>query len=96
MESTTPAGKPNAAASYRALTIGLTSEMLYKKDSSLVGVGLVYKPLYIPTIPFSAAYMRLNEWHSTTSDDKSESHLEGPRLLFIAISEESGFFPVVV
>ena len=68
--------------------------MLYEEDGPLIRVGIVYRPLYIPTMLFSAAYMCLNEWHSAASDKESEGHLEEPRLLFIAISEESGFFPV--
>ena len=94
VESSVPADSTDTALSYRALAIAVTGEMLYRKDSPLVGVGLVYRPSYIPTIPFSAAYMHLNEWHSAASDKESESCLEEPCLLFIAISEASGFFPV--
>ena len=54
-----------------------------KKQLPLVGVALVYKLSYIPIVPFSAAYMRLNEWHSAASDEESESRLDGPRLLFV-------------
>ena len=94
VESTIPADSTDTALSYRALAIAVTREMLYGEDGPLVGVGLVYKPSYIPTIPFSATYMRLNEWHSTASDKESESHLEEPCLLFIAVFKASGFFPV--
>ena len=94
VESSAPTDGTDSALSYRALAIAATGEMLYGDGGPLIAVGLVYRPSYIPTILFSAAYMRLNEWHSAASDKESESHLEEPHLLFIAISEESGFFPV--
>ena len=47
-------------APYKALAIAVTKRMLYEEKPPLVGVGLVYKPHYIPTVPFSAAYMHLN------------------------------------
>ena len=54
---------PSGANPEKALAIGMTKRMLYKNEAPLIGVGLVYKPHYISTEPFSAAYMRLNEWH---------------------------------
>ena len=96
VESTVPADSTDTAFSYRALAIAVTREMFYREGSPLVGVGLVYRPSYIPTIPFSATYMHLNEWHSATSDKESESHLEEPCLLFIAISKASVFLPVAI
>ena len=62
----------------------------------MVGVGLVYKPRYIPTVPFSAAYMHLNVWHSAASNKESENHLDEPHLLFVNISEMSDVIPVAV
>ena len=47
-------------APYKALAIAVTKRMLYEEKPPLVGVGLVYKPHYISTVPFSAAYMHLN------------------------------------
>ena len=41
----------------KALAVAVTREMLYGDETPLVGVGLVYKPHYISTEPFSAAYM---------------------------------------
>ena len=38
----------------------------------------------------------INEWHSTVSNKESEDWLEETRLLFIPISEMSGFFPVAI
>ena len=95
VEPCAPAEGLGLAVPYRALSIAATREMLYGDGGPLVRVGLVYKPSYIPTIGFSIAYMHLNEWHSTSSDKESEGHLEGPHLLFIAITEESGLFLVV-
>ena len=70
--------------------------MLYGKEHPLVGVGLVYRLPYLPTIPFSVAYMRLNEWHSAVSDKESDDQLEKSHLLFVPLSEMSGFFSVAI
>ena len=77
---------PDVGASLKALAIAVTREMLYEKEHPVVGVGLVYKPPYIHSVPFSAAYMHLNEWHSAVSDVESENKLDGPSLLFVNIS----------
>ena len=58
---------PNGANPEKALAIGVTKRMLYENEAPLVGVGLMYKPHYISAEPFSAAYMRLNEWHKAGS-----------------------------
>ena len=84
----------DTALPYRALAIAVTRKMLYGKGLLLVGVGLVYKPPYLPTVPFSAAYMSLNEWNSAVSNEESENRLEGPRLLFVHLSKTSGIIPV--
>ena len=83
-------------APYKALAIAVTKRMLYEEKPPLVGVGLVYKPHYIPTVPFSAAYMHLNVWHSAASNKESENQLDEPHLLFVNISEMSDFIPVAV
>ena len=70
--------------------------MLYEEKPPLVGVGLVYKPHYISTVPFSAAYMHLNVWHSAGSTEESENRLDAPRLLFVDIFEMSDVIPVAV
>ena len=61
------------AAPYKALVIAVTKRMLYEEKPPLVGVGLVYKPHYIPTVLFSAAYMHLSVWHSAASNEESEN-----------------------
>ena len=95
VEPQTPAPGLGLAVPYRALAIAVTREMLYGDGGPLVGVGVVYKPSYIPTLGFSITYMCLNEWHSASSDKESEGCLEGPRLIFVGINEDSGLFPVV-
>ena len=84
------------AVLYKALTITVTKRMLYEEKPPLVGVGLVYKPHYISTVPFSAAYMHLNVWHSAASNEESENRFDVARLLFMDISEMSDVIPVVV
>ena len=60
------------AVPYKALAIAVTKRMLYEEKTPLVGVGLVYKPHYISTVLFSAAYMHLNVWHSAASNEESD------------------------
>ena len=83
-------------APYKALAIAITKTRLYEVKPPLVGVGLLYKLPYIPTVPFSAAYMYLNVWHSAVSNEESENHLDEPRLPFVNISEMSNVIPVAV
>ena len=85
-----------AAAPDKALALAVTKRMLYGKKPPLVGVGLVYKPHYISTVPFCAAYMHLNVWHSAGSIKESEDRLNASCLLFVNISEMSDVIPVVV
>ena len=80
------------AMPYRALAIAVTKRTLYEEKPPLVGVGLVYKPHYIPTVPFNAAYMHLNVWHYA----ESENQLDESRLLFVNTSEMSDVIPVAV
>ena len=56
----------------------------------------MYKPHYISPVPFIAAYMQLNVWHSAGSKEESEDKLTASRLLFVNISEMSNVIPVVV
>ena len=81
---------------YKALAIAVTKRTLYKEKTPLVGAGLVYKLRYIPTVPFSAAYMHLNVWHSAASNKESENRLDEPHLLFVNISKMSKVIPVAV
>ena len=73
----------------KALAIGVMRHMLYKNEAPLVGVGLMYKPHYISAEPFSAAYMRLNEWHKVGSQSALEDRITSSKLLFVDPSEES-------
>ena len=69
--------------------------MLYGEDTLFVGVGLVYKPHYISTEPFSAAYMHLHVWHAAGSSVESANRLSSSRLIFVTVSEMSDVIPVV-
>ena len=80
----------------KALAIVVTRQMLYERETPLVGVGLVYKPHYISTEPFSAAYMRLNEWHMAGSQTESEDKVTSSRLLFVSSSEMSSVLPMAM
>ena len=84
------------AAPEKALVLAVTKNMLYTEEPPLVGVGLMYKPHYVSPVPFSAAYVQLNVWHSAGSDKESEDKLTVSRLLFVSISEMSDVIPVVV
>ena len=85
-----------AVAPDKALALAVTKRMSYGEKPRLVRVGLVYKPHYISTVPFSAAYMHLKVWHSTGSNKVSEDRLNASRLLFVNISKMSDVIPVVV
>ena len=80
----------------KALAIAVTRQMLYEGETPLVGVGLVYKPHYISTEPFSATYMCLNVWHMTGSQMESEDKVTSSRLLFVSLSEISSILPVAM
>ena len=56
----------------------------------------MYKPHYISTEPFSAAYMHLHVWHTAGSNAESEDKLNSSQILFVNISEMSGVIPVAV
>ena len=85
-----------AAAPDRALVLAVTKWMLYGEETPLVGVVLVYKPHYISTEPFSAAYMHLHVWHAVGSSVESASKLSSSRLIFVTISKMSDVIPVAV
>ena len=85
-----------AMATDKALALAVTKRMLYEENPPLVGLGLVYKPHYISTVPFSVAYMWLNVWHSAGFDEESEDRLSASCLLFVSISEMSDVIPVAV
>ena len=85
-----------AATPKKALAIAVTRRMLYGEEAPLVGVGLMYKPHYISTEPFSAAYMHLHIWHMAGYQVESEDKLTSSQLLFVSLSEMSSLLPVVV
>ena len=84
------------AAPDKALALAVTKRMLYGEKPPLVGVGLVYKPHYISMVPFSAAYLHLNVWHSAGSNEESEDKLNASCLLFVNISEMTDVIPVAI
>ena len=84
------------AVPHKALAIAVTHRTLYDEEVPLVGVGLVYKLTYVPTVPFSTAYMHVNVWHSAASNKESEDRLGGPHLLLVNLSEMSDVIPVAV
>ena len=83
-----------ATAPDRALVLAVTKRMLYGEETPLVGVGLMYKPHYISTEPFSAAYMHLHVWHAAGSSVESANKLSSSRLIFVTVSEMSNVIPV--
>ena len=85
-----------AAAPEKALVLAFSKKMLYEEKPPLVGVGLMYKPHYISPVPFSAAYMQLNVWHSAGSNGESENKLTASCLLFVSTSEMSDVIPIVL
>ena len=85
-----------AAEPEKALVLVVTKKMLYAEEPPLVGVGLMYKPHYVSTVPFSATYVQLNVWHSAGSDKESGDKLTASRLIFVSISEMSDVIHVAV
>ena len=85
-----------AAVPDKALVLAVTKRMLYGEDTSFVGVGLVYKPHYISTEPFSAAYMHLHVWHAMGSSMESVNRLSSSLLIFVTVSEMSDVIPVAL
>ena len=65
----------------KALVLVVTKKMLYVEEPPLVGVGFVYRPHYVSTVPFSAAYVQLNVWHSASSDKESGDKLMASHLV---------------
>ena len=83
-----------ATAHDKALVLAVTRRMLYGEETPLVGVGLVYKPHYISTEPFSATYMHLHVWHAVGSSAESANKLSSSHLIFVTVSEMSDVIPV--
>ena len=78
-----------AAAPDRALVLAVTKRMLYGEETPLVGVGLMYKPHYLSTEPFSATYMHLHVWHAVGSSVESVNKLSSSHLIFVTVSNTS-------
>ena len=83
-----------AAAPQKALVLATTKHMLYGEDTPYVEVGLVYKPHYISTEPFSPAYMHLHVWHAVCSSAYSANKLDSSHLILVTVSEMSDVIPV--
>ena len=83
-----------AAVPNKALVLATTKHMLYGEDTPFVGVGLVYKPHYISTEPFSAAYMHLHVWHAAGSSVDLANKLSSSCLILVTVSEMSDVIPV--
>ena len=84
-----------AAVPDKALVLAMTKRMLYGEDTPFMGVGLMYKPHYISTEPFSATYMHLHVWHAAGSSVELANRLSSSRLIFFTVSEMSDVIPVV-
>ena len=85
-----------AAAPDRTLVLAVTKRILYGEETPLVGVGLMYKPHYLSTEPFSAAYMYLHVCHATGSSVESANKLSSLHLIFVTVSEMRDVILVVV
>ena len=85
-----------AAAPEKALVLATTKRMLYVEDTPYVGVGLMYKPHYISTEPFSATYMHLHVWNAAGSSADLANKLNSSRLILVTVSEMSDVIPVAV
>ena len=80
----------------KALVLATTRCMLYGEDPPYVGVGLVYKPHYISTESFCAAYMHLNVWHAAGSSEDSADKLDSSHFILVTVSEMSDVVPVAM
>ena len=80
----------------KALVLATTKHMLYLEDTPSVGVGLVYKPHYISTESFCAAYMHLNVWHAVGSSVDLVNKLDSSHFILVTVLEMSDVIPVAV
>ena len=85
-----------AAAPEKALVLAVTRCMLYGEDPPYVGVGLMYKPHYISTESFCAAYMHLNVWHAAGSSVDLADKLHSSHFILIMVLEMSDMVPVAM
>ena len=76
--------------SHIALAILVTLEELYDCHSPRVGLGLVYKALYIKTASFSEAFFHLK----SASEAEVDKRITDPHLMFVQINEASKVIPL--
>ena len=74
-----------AVAPEKALVLATTKHTLYGEDPPYVGVGLMYKPHYVSTESFCAAYMHLNVWHAAGSSTDSADKLDSSRFILVTV-----------
>ena len=87
---------PMGSVPEKALVLATTKRMLYTEDPPSVEAGLVYKPHYISTESFCRAYMHLNVWHATATDQDSTDKLDSSHFILVSISEVSEVVPYVL
>ena len=68
-----------------ALAILITPEALYDSDSPMVGLGFVYKALYIRAASWSEAYFDLK----LASQAEASNRTTGTKIIFVQIQESS-------
>ena len=76
--------------SHTALAILVTPEELYDSYAPRVGLGLVYKALYIKTASFSEAFFYLK----SASEVEVDKRITDSRLMFVWINEASRVIPL--
>ena len=76
--------------SHTALAILVTPEALYDPYSPRVGLGLVYKALYIKTVSFSEAFFYLK----SASEAEADKRITDSHLMFVQINEASKVIPL--
>ena len=85
-----------AMAPERALVLAATPLMLYSSETLHVGLGLVYKPHYISTESFRAAYMHLHVWHTAGSSKDLPDRLESSCFIMVDVSMMSDVVPAAM
>ena len=80
----------STSESHTALAILVTPEVLYNPYSPRVGLGLVYKALYIKTASFSEAFFYLK----SASEAEVDKRITDSRLMFVQINEASKVIPL--
>ena len=76
--------------SHTALAILVTPEELYDSHSPRVGLGLVYKALYIKRASFSKAFFHLK----SASEAEADKRITDPHLMFVQINKASKVIPL--